>query len=690
MAEKYIPRDISWLSFNERVLQEAFDTSVPLIQRLRFLGIFSNNLDEFFKVRVATLKRMADFEKGGRESLGDSPKRILVSIQEEVIRQQNSFQTAYQQILADLANHKIFFLDEKELSHKQSVFVRKYFREFVLPVLVPIMLSRNRPFPVLREQSIYLAIRLSRTNDPQEVQYALVEIPTDVVSRFLILPQYKKNKYIILLEDVIRYCLPDVFDTLHFDHFESFIIKITRDAELDIDNDLSQSLIEKISRSLKQRQKAAGVRFVYDKSIPPDLLKFLIRGFQFEKDDVLIPGGRYHNFRDFMGFPNIGKKNLVFEKSKTIAHPDLRAGQSILEAISKKDYLLHLPYQQFATFIHLLRQAAIDPRVISIRLTAYRLAKNSQVINALINAARNAKKVTVVIELQARFDEAANIKWSNILQDEGVRVVFGMAGVKIHSKLLLIERKEGNRTQRYAAISTGNFHEGTAHVYSDTILFTADKRITSEVDRVFMLFDNIFGDFQFRHLLVSPMSLRTALVAMIRNEARMARLGKEAGIFLKLNSLVDRKMIQELYRASRAGVDIKCIVRGACSLVPEVEGVSENIQVISIVDKYLEHSRLYWFRNGGNDLLYISSADLMTRNLDHRIEVACPILDESLKEELKTMLSIQWDDNQKARMLDEGQSNKYRRQPGEAPLRSQEVFFDYLLQQYEPNKGKQP
>jgi polyphosphate kinase len=646
---KLIHREISWLSFNERVLQEAQDNEVPLVERIKFLGIFSNNLDEFFKVRVATIKRMIDYQQGSKKVEGEKPKKLMSMIQKKVMQLQHKFEYTFQKIVSELEGQGILIINELELNPLQAAFVKKYFDEHVFPVLSPILLSNVDKFPYLKDKSIYLMVKLSSTEPDVKTDYALIEIPTNVLPRFIVLPSENDKKFIILLEDVIRYSLDDVFSLFRFDIFESWIIKLTRDAELDMDNDISKSFLEVISKGLNSRKTGQPVRFVFDNAIARDLLELIVDKLNLDEDNNLIPGGRYHNFKDFMNFPIIGGPELVYGRDLPLPHPLVKEHQSIIAVMAKKDFMLHVPYQDFNVFVRLLQEASIDPKVTDISATIYRVSKNSKVVNALINAARNGKKVYVVIELQARFDEEANIYWSRKLEEVGARVTFGFPGLKVHAKLLDIVRKEGTRTVHYACVSTGNFHEGNATVYSDLFLFTADRRITAEVKRVFDFFESPYRNFTYRHLIKSPLNLRRKMYQLIDNEIKNARAGREAYIILKLNSLVDNEIIYRLYQANDAGVKIKLIVRGICSLTPGVPGLSENVEAVSIVDKYLEHSRVLIFCNGGNELYYITSADWMTRNLDRRVEIACPIFDKDVQREIRDMIGMQLRDNVKAR-----------------------------------------
>lgn len=673
---KTINREISWLSFNERVLQEAIDPTVPLVERMRFLSIFSNNQDEFFKVRVATLKKMVDLGYARKKVDGDNPKKILTSIQEKVIELQSKFWHAFENLIHEFEKENIFLINEKQLNEEQAEYVDAYFDEHILPFLSPIMLSNVKEFPDLKDKSIYLAIKLAGKHSVKPVEYALMEIPSPLLNRVILLPPVDNKKYIIFIDDVIRYCLKDLFATFRYEQFDAYTIKLTRDAELDIDNDLSKSFLEKISKGVSERSKGQPVRFVYDREIPKDLLNFIIQKLKFDKLDTVIPGARYHNFKDFMSFPNIGGKHLEYYPTPSVDHSRIKRHQSIFDLVDKEDLMLHYPYQKFDHFVDFLREASIDPKVKSIKMTLYRVSKNSKVINALINACRNGKDVTVIFELQARFDEKSNIYWTKKLEEVGANILFGIKGLKIHSKLVLVARKDGNHIKNYVVVSTGNFHEGNANVYTDVAILTCDKRIANEVDKVFTFFDDPYWNYDYKHLLVSPLYMRRRLVKLIDNEIKNARAGKDAYILLKINNLVDNGMVKKLYEANNAGVKIKLLVRGICCIRPGVQGMSENIEATSIVDKFLEHSRIFVFCNNNDELFYISSADWMTRNLDHRVEVAMPIYNENIKKEIRKLLEIQFSDNVKARILNENQDNQYwvNNAP---PVRSQMVLYDY-------------
>ncbi|HET8962577.1 MAG TPA: polyphosphate kinase 1 [Chitinophagales bacterium] len=670
-----INRELSWLAFNDRVLQEAEDSSVPLIERLKFLGIYSNNRDEFFRVRVATLKRVVKHQRKA-DLMGHNPQRLLDTIQKIVIEQQNIFERAYQVIIKELDKNNISIINEKQLSAKQKAFVKEFFREKIMLSLFPIMLDRVAPFPYMKDRSGYLIIKLGMHDKAKKSKYALLEIPTDSISRFVVLQKEKDRNYIMLLDDVIRFNLDHVFSNFEHDYIEAFNIKLTRDAEIDIDNDLSKSFVEKISKGLKERKKGQPVRLVYDDTISPDLLDFIMRKIRFKKDDHPIPGGRYHNFKDFISFPNVGSPELSYKKIVPLKHPDLKDQPSLFKIIKKKDILITYPYQSFDHLIDLLREASIDPKVKSIKITLYRVAKNSNIVKALINALKNGKQVTAVVELQARFDEEANIYWSNKLQEEGAKVIYGVPGLKVHSKMFIISRKENAKDVNYAHIGTGNFNGDTARIYTDHSLLTADKRITEEVEKVFTFYADNLKTGTYNHLLVSPLYMRKEFMKLINTEIKNAINKKEAYIFLKLNNLVDVAMIKKLYEASNKGVKIKMIIRGTCSLVAGVKGMSENIEAISIIDKFLEHSRLFIFCNGGKEKYFLSSADWMTRNLDHRSEVAVPIYDQNIQRQLKEILDMLWSDNTKARVLGSKQNNAYRVSNNAVKIRAQEKIYN--------------
>lgn len=674
----FLNREISWLHFNDRVLQEAYDPTVPLFERLRFMGIFSNNLDEFFRVRVASVTRMLSVDKRDKDRIRYNPEKVLKQIKQIVLKQQNKFESLYNDILLkELAEEKVFIINENQLNVSRGIFVKKYFRDKVLPSLVPIMIERDKPFPYLKDRSIYLVVKLYNSKEPSKYKLSLLELPTDVHSRFLVLPETNKLKYIILLDDVIRYCLNDVYHIFNMDSYDAYTVKLTRDAEIDFDlNDLQLNLLDSFSKSLKQRKKGKPVRFVYDQSMPREVLKFLKEKQNLSLDN-LIPGGRYHNFKDFMSFPTLNLNHLNYSENNALDIPSFNQSNSIFTAITQSDKMVHFPYQKFDYTIQFLREAAIDPKVESIKITLYRIARESMVANALINAARNGKKVLVILELKARFDEENNIYWTQKFLDEGVKVLHSVPNMKIHSKICLINRKEKGNNTLFANISTGNFNEKTARIYADESLFTADKRITSELNKLFEHLERGSIDGDYKHIWVSPINLRKQMEKCIKKEIQHAQKGKKASILLKLNSLSDEKLIDLLYQASNAGVSIKIIVRGICCLVPGKKNYSENIEVISIIDRYLEHARVYCFHNGGKEKIFISSADLMLRNLDMRVEIAVPILDAKIRKEMKMMLELQLKDNTKARLINKENDNKYKINE-EPALRSQYQTYSEL------------
>lgn len=674
--QKYIDREKSWLAFNARVLQEAADDSVPLLDRLRFLGIFSNNLDEFFRVRFAAIRRLSLSGKTGEKILGGiSAQQLVKDITEIVIEHQAESLAILKEIESKLETENIFIINENQISDEQEFFLKDFFIQSLSPELVTIILNDLAEFPLLKDNVGYLAVKLVMKKD-SEVRYAIIEIPK-TINRFVVLPSNDNKKYVILIDDVIRHNLHSIFNIFHYDSISAHMIKISRDAQLEIDSDLSKSMLEKISTSVKDRRIGEPVRFIYDQEIEDDTLQFFLDKMRIVSTDSIIPGGRYHNRRDYMEFPNLGRFDLLYKKNIPLPIPGLSLEGSILENISKKDYLLHAPYQSFSYLTKFLREAALDPKVTTIKITLYRLAKNSQIISSLINAAKNGKKVTVQIELQARFDEASNISYSEQMQQEGIELIFGIKGLKVHSKICVIERIENGKNKRYGFISTGNFNESTAKIYTDVTLFTSHQQILKDISKVFEFFNINYRVHRYKHLIVSPHYTRSRFYKFIDREIMNARAGRVAYMKLKMNSLSDFDMIDKLYEASNAGVKIQLEVRGICSLIPGIKGMSENIEAISIVDNYLEHSRIYIFANGGQTEVYISSADFMTRNLDGRVEVSCPIYDEEIKKELIENFDIGWKGNVKARFHSYKLDNKYRKNNGKNIFRAQIETYKY-------------
>jgi polyphosphate kinase len=676
---EFINRELSWLSFNERVLQEAQDEGNPLVERVRFLGIFSNNLDEFFRVRVASLKRLAGLGRQNYSTLDFSPTATLAAIRKKVVELQATYAATFENLEAKLAEERVFFRDHTQLTPEQILFVEDYYRNHVRANLVPIMLNPGHPFPELEDQSVYLAIELKvGRKSTDRMKYALIEVPPHM-ERFLVLPKEGDDNFVMFLDDVIRLKLRRLFSLFNPTEFNAYAIKITRDAELDIDDDLTRSLVDKMKQGIDLRKKGNYVRFLYDKRMPQDMIDFLMKKMKIKDRENMIPGSAYHNKKDLMSFPDFGRADLRFKPLPPQPHRLLRNKISLLDEIKKKDILLHYPYQMFNYVVDILREAAIDPHVTRVQINLYRVAKNSHVVNALINAARNGKNVEVIIEIQARFDEKNNIKVASMLQEAGARVIFGVPGLKVHSKLMLITREEKDVERMYAHIGTGNFHERTARIYSDVALLTADQRITSEVGRLFEFFENNYQRVTYRHLIVSPYSTRRKYTELINREIRNAEAGKKAFIILKLNNLVDPGMIRKLYDASNAGVKINLIIRGVCCLIPGVKGMSENISAISLVGRFLEHSRIFVFGNGGKPEYFLSSADWMSRNLDHRVEVSVPILDADLKKELDDYLSFQFKGNVKSRIIDKSQRNQYvTKDRAKKRFNSQEEVYNYF------------
>ncbi|MFM5285413.1 polyphosphate kinase 1 [Aeromonas veronii] len=685
--KQYEEKELSWLSFNERVLQEAMDKTVPLIERVRFLGIFSSNQDEFFKVRVSDVKRriLINEVHGG----DDEAKVLLRAIQQKVMALGEAFDNTYKELLIALARHNIFLVNENQLSDAIQKWLRVFFKEKVLRHIIPILLNKEvNPVKFLKDEYTYLAIEMKKNG--QVIQYALVEVPTDDLPRFFQLPPEgtRRKKQIIILDNVIRFCLDEIFKGFFdYDEIAAYAVKLTRDAEYDLSDQLDLSLVDKMSDGLKQRLTAMPVRFVYEREMPAAMISFLKLKLQISSYDAIMPGGRYHNFKDFIGFPNVGRDYLENPKLPALDCRDFDGFVNAFDAITKQDILLYYPYHKFHHFTELVRQAAFDPAVSAIRINIYRVAKKSRIIHSLIDAANNGKKVTVVVELRARFDEAANIDWANILTDAGVKVVFGVPSLKIHSKLCLITRHENGEAVRYAHIGTGNFNEKTAKIYTDFSLLTRNPDITAEVEGVFEYIEYPYKRYKFNHLLVSPINSRRQLYRLIDNELSNAKAGQPSGIILKINNLVDKDLINRLYAASQAGVPIQMIIRGMCALRPGVPGLSDNIKVISIIDRFLEHPRVMVFHNKGNPQLYISSADWMSRNIDGRIEVGTPIYDERLKQRIMDILELQLSDTCKARVIDADQQNEYVKRGNRRKIRSQVAIYDYL-KRIESNNGQ--
>ena len=680
--QRYINRELSWLDFNARVLQEAAHKDVPLLERLRFIGIFSNNLDEFFQVRFATVQRIAQSEMTGKKIFGgQSASDLLKSITKKVIEQQKESSQILTSIEKELEKEQIYLINENQVLAEHEAFLKEYFIQKVSPALMTIVVSEdeNQDFS---DHLAFLAVKLRfQENDTEKTQYALIELPTDL-DRFVVLPNLGEKQYVMFLDDLIRYHFHLIFNFFEFTHIESHMIKVTRDAELDMEGDVSKSYINKIVESVRERILAEPVRLVYDNEIAPDTLEIVKNLLGVGTNDSLIPGGRYHHRRDYMNFPQLHRRDLQYERKDPLPIEGLSLEKSIFKALESKDYLLYTPYHSFSFVIKFLREAALDPEVTTIKITIYRLSKISNVARSLINAAKNGKKVLVQIELQARFDETNNITYAEQMQAAGVELIFGIPGLKVHSKICVIEKKTKGKKKRYGFISTGNFNEDTAKIYTDYTLFTSNQKILKEVNKVFNFLQVHYKLKKYKHLIVSPHYTKNALVKMINQEIENHKAGLPSGIRLKLNAITNFSMIEKLYEASIAGVPIQMIVRGICCLIPGVKGMSENIEVISVVDRYLEHPRVYHFTNGGTPKIYISSADFMTRNIENRVEVAAPIYDTDLQRQITEVFDIIWNDNIKARRLNGPTQNAFIKNDSE-PIRSQFEIFDYYKKEVE-------
>lgn len=685
MNKKKVPflnREISWLYFNERVLQEAADESVPLIERIKFLSIFSSNLDEFYRVRVATMSRLSNLNEKAKELLGFNPKKVLNEIKNIVVKQERKFEDLFQETLINgLAKNRIFILNDSQLNVSRGAFVREHFQEKILSNLVPIIIDLDQPFPELKDRRLYFFVRLLKTGTKITEKFALIEIPS-TLPRFLVLPETNDLKFIILVEDIIKYCLNDIFYVFNYNELEAYTIQITRDAELDIDKRVSEKFIDELKASLDKRKKGKLIRLLYDTAMPFDMLSILVSKMKLDAEG-LIPGNRYHRFGDFIKFPNVGPKSLEYPTAVPLKVKGLHPTESIINKLAERDYLINLPYQSYDYIILFLREAAIDPKVTEIHITLYRLAENSKVINALINAAKNGKKVHCLVELKARFDEEANIFWSSRLLEEGVNVNYGLTDYKVHSKICLVKRMEKGRAVYYANLATGNFNEKTARIYCDHSIFTSRKEITKDLLKLFTALNKKTIAKGFKHLIVSPLESRSKLYQLIDREIRIAKSGKPAYLIFKVNSLADEGIVEKLYEASNAGVKIKMIVRGICCLIPGIKGYSENITVISIVDKFLEHARIFIYGNQGNEEMYLSSADLMTRNFEHRVEVGFPVLDKEVRKEIRDIIDFQLQDNVKARDITRLNNNKYHKNRSAIKVRAQVQTYNYLKNKHQ-------
>lgn len=678
-----IPRDVSWMYFNYRILQEAQNPSVPLLERLGFMGIYSNNLDEFFRVRMATLARIAESDVKQMKSQRDEACRTIKEINRLNTRYNHEYEQVVQQLTKELADEKICIINERQLNEGQQAFIRHYFRNSLAGFTNPIWLSQAERLANESDDTIYLAVRLTRWHDDAQKpkkEYALIRVPVEKFGRFLELPVEDGTHYIMYMDDVIRYCLPLIFVSVDYDHFEAYSFKFTKDAEMELDNnELDAGTLQKVQRGVKSRKNGQPIRIISDASMPKDLYRKIMQNLSIDKFDTTLSGGRYQNHKDLMRFPDCGRSDLKYPKWQPLFLPEFTGARSMLDLIREEDRFLHVPYHSFDHYIQLLCEAAISPRVKSIKTTLYRLAKDSKVVEALIAASKNGKKVTVVIELLARFDESSNIKWSKRMKDAGINVVFGVEGLKVHSKLLWVEMTGGNDI---ACVGTGNFHEGNAKVYTDCMLMTAAPAIVKDVANVFRFIEKPFMPVKFRELLVSPNAMKKTILSMIQTEIKNRQQGREAYIKVKINHITDDEVVKKLYEASEAGVTVDLLVRGNCALVTGVPGMSDHIRIHGIIDRYLEHSRILIFCNGGDERYFIGSADWMPRNLDHRVEVLTPVYNPAIRAELKRIVEWGMMDNQKGRIVDGTGRNLFYTAPERSePFRSQEKLYAYYAEQ---------
>lgn len=691
MAQKkkefpYLERDISWMYFNERILQEATREHVPLLERMSFLGIYSNNLDEFFRVRMASQSRIAECTDRSAARESEHAKKVIKQINKLNAQYAKAYSKAVDEVTEALRRENIFLVTDTELTPEQQDFIHDYYHSKLSGLIVPVWFSAIKMLDYENDEDIYLAVKVTR-HEPRTVSdYAFLELPVAQCGRFVRLPDHEGKSYLMYLDDAVRHCLPFIFEGLGYTGYEAYTFKFTRDAEMEIDNDLRTGMLQKISKGVKSRKRGEPLRVLYDARMPKDLLKRVLRKLDLDSLDTVLAGGRYQNHKDFMKFPDCGRGDLRYPAWPPILKRELDGPESLIRRIQEKDRFLHVPYHSFDSFIRLLQEAAVSKEVDSIKMTLYRLAKESKVVKALIGAARNGKKVTVVIELLARFDEASNINWSKRMQEAGIKVIFGVEGLKVHSKLVHIGMKHGTDV---ACISTGNFHEGNARTYTDCMLMTASRRLVKDVDSVFSFIERPYSPIRFKELLVSPNEMKNKFVTLINNEIKNKKSGKPAYIKIKINHITDPVMVEKLYEASRAGVDIDLLVRGNCSLVTGIPDVSDHIRIHGIIDRYLEHSRIFVFAAGGEERVFIGSADWMTRNLDHRVEVVTPIYDPAIKEEMKRIVDYGFRDTLQARIVDGEGKNLFCEAPeGEPPFRSQEALYEYYREAEQSNEEK--
>lgn len=672
----YVPRDVSWMYFNRRILQEAEKPQVPLLERLSFLGIYSNNLDEFFRVRVALLNRIAECDdketRNERREVIDTLK-VINRLNTQYAKE---YEKAIKQVNVDLKGEHINLVNDEELDEEQRRFVRNFYYKQLDGYIAPVWFSALKDLNNEPDNSIYMAVKMRRESDKSHPEYALLQLPVSLVGRFVQLPDREGESYIMYIDDVVRCSLPLIFAGLNYNVFEAYAFKFTKDAEMEIDNDLRTGLLQKISKGVKSRKRGQAMRVIYDSTMPRDVLKRVLTKLHVDKLDTILAAGRYQNHRDLMSFPDCGRKDLKYPQWTPILKPELMGETSLLEAVRKKDRYIHVPYHDFASYIRLLQEAAVHKEVKSIQTTLYRLAHDSKVVKALINAAQNGKQVTVVIELLARFDEASNISWSKKMQEVGIHVIFGVEGLKVHSKITHIGMRKG---ADICVVSTGNFHEGNARCYTDYMLMTANKNIVHDVREVFNFIERPYAPVKYRELLVSPNEMRNKFVRLINDEIKNHNTGKPAYIRIKINHITDPVMVKKLYEASANGVPIDLIVRGNCSLVTGIPGKSDNMRIVGIIDRYLEHARIFQFCAAGENKMFIGSADWMPRNLNNRVEVVTPVYSPEIKRNLEQVIDFALRDTMQGRIVDGTGKNLPWQTEDNTPFRSQEELYKALL-----------
>lgn len=675
--KNYLPRDISWMYFNRRILQEACRDNVPLLERLSFLGIYSNNLDEFFRVRVASQSRIAECEDKAAQKNRREALSILKEINKLNAEYSKEYEYATREVTKKLKEENIYLLRDDEVDDEQLAFIRNFYMQHLNGAVIPVWFSAIKQLDVENDENIYLAVRMFRKKVKKRTpEYAFLALPVNTCGRFIRLPDAGEKRYLMYLDDVIRCCLPMIFCGQEFTDYEAYSFKFTRDAEMEIDNDLRNGMLQKISKGVKSRKRGEPLRVVYDSTMPKGLLKQVLSTLCLDKLDTVLAGGRYHNHKDLMKFPDCGRKDLKYPVWTPVLKEELSGTESIFKLIREKDRFIHVPYHSFDSYVRVLQEAAVSKEVKSIKTTLYRLAKDSKVVKALIGAARNGKKVTVVIELLARFDEASNIDWSKKMQDAGIHVIFGVEGLKVHSKITYITMRSGNDI---ACISTGNFHEGNARSYTDYMLMTAYKPIVRDVNAVFDFIERPYSPIRFKELLVSPNEMKQKFVRLINDEIRNKEMGKPAYIKIKINHITDIVMVKKLYEAAEKGVPVDLLVRGNCSLFTDLPELNGNLRIHGIIDRYLEHSRIFIFGAGGTEKMFIGSADWMPRNLDNRIEVVTPVYNPEIKADLKQVVEFGLNDTLQGRIVDGTGENQFPDEEEQGVFRSQEALYNYYL-----------